>query len=222
MVHNPEKLEQATYYRKQGFSYTEIAALCDVSKSTVSNWFKGQAFSKKITAANASKAAHANKARISLLNKARQREREKRYKDIERSALVEYRHYKQDPLFTAGLMAYVAAGDVRSDARVRVTSSHSTVHKVFLAFLRKYTDVPKSDVKFWLLRYSSMSERQCVDYWSKQLKLKAENYYKHQVVPGKSQFDTLQYGVGNTIIGSIALKKKLLCWIDLLAKEWVK
>ncbi len=222
MVHIPENLELATYYRKQGFSYSEIAKLCGVSKSTISNWFKGKAFSKKITAANTLKAAKDNRARISLLNKAKNTEREKRYKEVERSAVVEYRHYKKDPLFAAGLMAYAAAGDVTHRGRIRLASSRIEVHKVFLAFLIKYTDTTRSKIKFWLVLYPDMSEGKCVAEWSKQLKLKPENFYKHQVIPGKSQRDTLQYGVGNTIIGSTILKLKLMHWIALATKDLSK
>ncbi len=222
MVHNPEKLELATLYRKQGFSYTEIAKLCDVSKSTVSNWFKGKAFSKKIAKANAEKAAKANKARISLLNKAKQTERQKRYKEVERSAAVEYRNYKNSPQFMAGLMLYSALGDTTDPVRLRLSSARGDLHKVFHLFMQHYMGVEKRELRFWLLLPSSQSEKALVTEWSRVLKLQQQNFYKNHVVPQRSTRQTLQSGVGNTIIGSTVLKKKLMKWIELAEKDLQK
>lgn len=222
MVHNPEKLETATYYRKQGFSYSEIATLCEVSKSTVSNWFKDKAFSKKVAATNATKAAKANKARIALLNKAKQKEREKRYQEAERSAVVEYRHYKKDPLFAAGVILYKSKGDLSDSSQLRLSTSDTTSHKIFITFLTRYTDVSRKDIKFWLLLTPSCKEKECVAVWSKALKLTPGNFYKNQTLSGAAPTKALHYGVGNTIIGNTLLKKKLILWVELLSKELSK
>jgi len=222
MVHNPEKLEMATYYRKQGFSYAEIAKLCEVSKSTVSNWFKDKAFSKKITAANAAKAAKDNKARISLLNKAKQTARDKQYLVARKSAEVEFKHYKKDPLFAAGVMLYLSAGDTTDTQRIRLASAKTALHKVFHHFLQRYLGVEKSQIKFWLLLHQEHDEQACVAAWSKALKLPAEHFYKTQVIKGAPPQRTLHSGVGNTIIGSTVLKLKLNRWIELMTKELAK
>lgn len=209
----------ATLYRKQGFSYSEIAALCDVSKSTVSNWFKDKAFSKKITTANAEKAAKANKARIALLNKAKQNERQKHYKEAERSAVVEWRNYKSNPLFIAGLMLYASSGDTSDEQRIRFSDGRIEQHKIFQRFLIRFLGVEKRDIRFWLLLYPDQNATDCVAAWSKALKFTPDNFYKNQTIKGRSTKSALQFGVGNTIIGNTLLKKKLSRWIELLLKE---
>ena len=86
----------------------------------------------------------------------------------------------------------------------------------------RYLGVEKSQIKFWLLLYPGLSEKECVAAWSKTLKLKPDNFYKNQVIQGRSKKRTLQFGVGNTIIGSTVLKVKLNRWIELMMKDLAK
>jgi hypothetical protein len=58
--------------------------------------------------------------------------------------------------------------------------------------------------------------------WSRELALPYAQFYKNQVIPGKSKKRTLRFGVGNTIIGSTVLKYKLNRWIELVTKELAK
>src|SRR5688572_10565663 len=108
MVRDAKKLELATHYRKRGYSYTEISQLCGVSKSTVSAWLAKKAFSKSVKLDNQIKAGKANAKRLDLLNKAKTKERSKRYTEALKGADTEYRHYRTNPLFIAGLMLYLA------------------------------------------------------------------------------------------------------------------
>ena len=57
-------------------------------------------------------------------------------------------------------------------------------------------------------------------YWSKKTGISVAQFYKSQVIEGRSKKRTLHFGVGNTIIGSTLLKKKLDLWISLALKEW--
>jgi len=219
MVHNPEKLELATYYRKRGFSYSEIAKLCGVSKSTVSNWFATKKFSQVVKADNTRKAAQANKSRLSLINKTKQTERAARYKEAVRSAETEFKHYNKDPLFIAGLMLYAGEGDNKDRAKIRIANAEADVHRIFISFLTTYMGVEKERIRFWLLLYPDLKEADCKRVWSRKLRLTPEHFYKSQVIQGKSKKRTLQYGVGNTIIVSTVLKHKLNRWIELALKK---
>ena len=81
MVQKSEKLDLAIQFRKRGFSYSEIARICGVSKATISNWLARKAFSKKVRNDNVAKAARDNAKRMTLVNKARQADRENRSRD---------------------------------------------------------------------------------------------------------------------------------------------
>jgi predicted transcriptional regulator len=222
MVRNTEKYEQAISLRKRGFTLVEIAKYCDISKSTASVWLKGKAFSAEVTKQNLKRAGVENVKRLKLMNKTRQSEREKKYLEAIKAAETEYRHYKKDPLFIAGLMLYVGEGDNTHRRLIRVANARIDVHKIFLHFAIAYLGVPKNKVRFWILLYPDLNEEKCMRKWSRELALPYAQFYKNQVIPGKSKKRTLRFGVGNTIIGSTVLKYKLNRWIELVTKELAK
>lgn len=146
MVRDEKKYQKARDFRKQGFSYSEIAKIVGVSKATISNWFGKQAFSKQVRKDNEIRTRRDNVKRISLLNKAKKSERETKYKEAVRSAEVEYKHYKSSPLFTAGIIIYKSLGDLVHPTRIRVPTSRKDTHKIFIKFLKEFLGVDKSKI----------------------------------------------------------------------------
>lgn len=219
MIRLEEKYEEAVQFRKRGFTYSEIARIVGVSKSTVSLWLARKPFSKKVRAENTARAARENVKRIGLVNKARAAERKTRYTEALRSAETEYRHYKKDPLFIAGLMAYTGNGDMDHTSRMRLSTSDIFMHRLFIQFAQVYLGVEKPQIHFWLLLYANLNEKKCMSVWSKKIKLSVAQFHKTQFVAQRSKAGALQHGTGNTIIGSTVLKKKLVRWIQLLQEE---
>ncbi len=222
MVRNQERYEQAINLRKRGFTLQEIAKYCDISKSTASEWLKNKAFSADITKKNVKRAGAENAKRLQLINKARTAERANRYKEVLRSADVEFKHYQDNPLFIAGIMLYIGVGDNRQKRLVRMAGARMEVHQVFIRFAVEFLGVEKKDIHFWILLYPDHSEEACMKKWQKATGLPYAQFYKNQVILGKSNNQTLQYGIGNTIIGSTALKLKLNRWIELTMKKLTK
>lgn len=146
MIRDEEKYEKARVFRQRGFSYSEIAKIVGVSKSTVSGWFSKQSFSKKVRMDNELKARRDNVKRIALVNKARDKERTKHYQSAQRTALTEFRHFKSTPLFSLGLGAYITAGDVAHPSQIRIPSQRSEVHKLFKRFLIEFLGIEKQKI----------------------------------------------------------------------------
>jgi transcriptional regulator with XRE-family HTH domain len=214
-----EAYEQAVSFRKRGFTYTEIAKICGVSRGTISAWLAKEPFSQSVAALNIAKAAKDNVARIKLVNKARNAERATQHGAILRLAETEYKHYSKSPLFIAGLMLYLADGDRKDSGLIRVSNNNPDIHQIFIRFAAEYLGVEKSSVHFWLLLSPTHDEVKCMKHWIKKTSLSASQFYKNQVVDSRSNKSPLHFGVGNTIIGSILLKKKLILWIELASKE---
>jgi transcriptional regulator with XRE-family HTH domain len=219
MVRNIEKYEQAIALRKRGFTLEEIAKYCVISKSTASKWLKNKAFSTHVTRQNKKRAGTENAKRLRLINKARVAERAKRYQEILKSADIEYRHYQNNPLFVAGVMVYLAEGDKKNQRIIRVANVRMDIHIIFIRFAIEYLGVEKSKIHFWLLLYPDHDEEKCMKKWHKTIELPYAQFYKNQVIQGKSSKSTLHYGAGNTIIGNTALKLKLNRWIELTVKQ---
>lgn len=221
MIRDEEKYQIARDFRKRGFSYTEIVKITGVSRSTLSNWFAKQSFSKKVREDNEFKARRENVKRIGLVNKTRDAERARRYKEALKVADTEFKHYKQLAGFMGGLMLYMGAGDVSDSRTVRLADSRPEVHRIFIKFATEFLGVDKSQINFWLALPEGVSDAKLVAHWAKVLRLPHVQFHKSQrLSPTKSQ--TLPKTVGNTIIGDVLLKKKLQRWIELSTKELTK
>ena len=219
MVRNEEKYEQALSFRTRGFTLEEIARICEVSKSTASKWLKNNAISLNVTKQNKRRAGQENAKRLQLMSKARNKERVRKYHEVERGAEVEFKHYKTKPMFIAGLMTYLAIGDMSDERVIRVASARMSAHKAFLSFALEYLGVSKHKVKFWLLLYPEHNEEVCMRKWHKANALPYAQWHKNQIIGKSTIRKTLHHGVGNTIIGSTVLKRKLVRWTELLQKE---
>lgn len=219
MVRNEDKYQQALQFRTRGFTLEEIAKICAVSKGTVSKWLKNNAISAGVTKQNKKRAGQENAKRLSLMSKTRERERAIRYQEIERSAEVEFKHYKKDSRFIAGLAIYAAIGSLSQDSTIRLTSSRLSSHQAFIAFVIEYLGAPKAKLKLWLMLYPSHTEEVCMRKWHKATGLPYSQFHRSQIVKNESKKQPLHHGVGNTIIGSTVLKRKLVRWGELLQKE---
>ncbi|MCA9362524.1 hypothetical protein KC906_04050 [Candidatus Kaiserbacteria bacterium] len=219
MVRNQEKYEQALGLRKRGFTLEEIAKYCEISKSTASKWLQNKAFSAHVTRQNKKRAGTENAKRLQLVNKARGGERIARYREAARSAEVEYKHYKKDALFTAGLTLYLCLGDLVNERTIRISSAQMEVHRMFIRFALEYLGVEKKQFRIWLQLYGGHSEAVCMKKWQRLTSLPYVQFYKSQFVNGSANKKPLHYGVGNTIIGSTVLKRKLRRWIELSTEE---
>jgi transposase len=217
-----EAYEQAVSFRKRGFTYSEIAKICDVSKGTVSNWLKDQSFSKQVAKDNTKRAVDANKKRLVSINKARNTERKAQYAEIGRLAKVEYKNYRTSPLFIAGLMLYSSEGDMHNERLIRLTNSRTDLHHIFIRFLTTYLGVAKPSIRLWLLLYPDLNGIACMKHWCKKTSLSPAQFYKNQIIEGRGAKRTLHFGIGNTVISNILLKKKLSCWLELFNKDIVK
>lgn len=220
MIRLQDKYEQAVQLRKRGFTYSEIAKIVDVSVSTVSIWLAKQRFSQQVKKDNTVRAAKENSKRMKLLNKARTNQYTRLYFETERNAALEYRHFKNAPLFVAGIMLYTGEGDHSTNRLIRIASARKDVHRIFIKFAIEYLGIERSKIRFWLLLYPNLNETTCIRAWKELLGLTSANFYKNQVIQGKSKKRTLQHGVGNTIIGSAVLKRKLMKWVELASKEF--
>ncbi len=222
MVRNQEKYEQAIGLRKRGFTLQEIAKYCDISKSTASEWLKDKSFSAVVTSQNVRRAGAENAKRLKLINNARRGERRTQYIEIDRAAETEYKHYKKDTLFIAGLTLYMALGNQKDKGVIRLSTTRMNAHGIFILFVQEYLGVPKNRIRFWLLLPSDLKEEMMMKKWQRATKLPFAQFHKNQIILGKPTKKTLHNGTGNTIIGSTALKHKLDRWIELSVKNLSK
>jgi predicted transcriptional regulator len=211
--------EQAVSFRKRGFTYSEIAKICNVSKATVSNWLRHEDFSQVVSIANKKRAITDNKKRLALINKARVTERQVSYAAAKRVAATEFKHYRHSPLFIAGITAYMTSGDLNTPHQIRVSSANVVTQQIIIAFVKEFLGVDRSDIHVWLSLSSLHDEVICMKWWIRKTGVLASSFYKNQIISTIHRGEPLHFGVLNTIIGSTLLKTKLTVWVSLFKKE---
>lgn len=219
MIRKQAQFTQAMELRKRGFTYEEIGKIVGVAKSTISLWFSRETWSESIRENNKIRSAKENSKRIALLNTARKNQHAKLYAEAERSARVEYGHYKANTLFIAGLMIYHSCGALTQERNIRCSTTKAVSHRIFIRFAMEFLGVSREKVHFWLLAPRELESDLLPKEWSKKIGLPVAQFYKTQVIKVEHVKKPLHDGVGNTIIGSILLKKKLMIWIELALKD---
>ncbi len=207
--------EKVFELRKQGKTYREIQQLVIISRATLTAWFKNEEWSNHVKKSNTQKHIVASLERLKLLHEGRRIMLEKKYKQVEEDAIREFELYKNEPLFMAGLMIYAGEGDKSNRFRVKLANSEFYLHLIFISFLEKFLKIERKNIKVWLLLYPDHDIEKLVEIWSQKLNISKSNFHKSQVIIGKEKIRKLQYGVGNSIISSTSLKKKMLKWLEL-------
>ena len=205
---------KAVLLRKQGRSYNEICDELGMSKSTLSNWFKGMDFSEDIRKNLVEESKRTSADRLKILNKVRGDSLRVTYEIAEAEALKEMEKYKYDPLFIAGVSLYWGEGDKLSRNQVRLTNTDPKMIEIFLMFLTSVCEVPQEKIKLALFIYHNLDEATCKAYWGSITGLTV--FHKTQVLPSRHKTKRLPYGVCTVVVSNTCLKKKMNLWIDRL------
>lgn len=201
--------------RKQGKSYREIQKELGISRSTLCDWFKNEEWSKHIKYKNNTNNIILTKDRLLKLNQARMVKLNALYERAEKEATEEFKLFKHEPLFMAGLMVYAGEGDKVTRHNIRISNCEFYIHKFFIDFSEKYLDFKRENIKCGLIIYPDNNAENCLSKWSTELGIPIQNFHKVQVIQGKEKTKRLQFGIGMVIISSTFLKKKLLKWLEL-------
>lgn len=215
---NPKKL-QAILLRKEKKSYNEIARELNVSKSTVSYWFRGIDWSRDIQEQLAERMKSISRVRLNHLNDLKRKKWKKVYEDAEIEAIREFETLKDTTLFSAGISLYWGEGDKDfSNGKVRVSNIDCHLLSVFRIFLQETCRVEKEKIKAYLLLYPDLDENTCLEYWEKNVGIAKENFFKSTFIQGKHKTRRLGHGVCSLQVSDKRLKKKVLTWIEMFSK----
>lgn len=211
--------EIAFKLRKSGKSFNEIKTELGIPKSTLSDWFLDQNWSNEIAINLRNKANIGHIIRIKELNKIRGKNLYKLYEEAKKEAIEDYQKLKYHPLFIAGLMIYWGEGNKASANRCGIANTEPAMIKVFMNFIFNICRISRQKTKAWILLYPDLNEKDCKNYWIHNTGLKYDDFTKSIVIKGKHKTKRLNYGVCNFGANSAYLKRKILVWIDLLAKD---
>lgn len=205
--------------RKEGRTYREIERDTGVSRATLSSWFRNETWSKHLSDEHMSRNRGASKDRMERMNIVRRLKLQYEYALMEAEAQKEYETYKHEPLFWAGLMVYLGAGDKGSASQMRVSASDSYPHTIFAQFAKRYLGLPQEQLRYSLALYADTDLGGQVREWASKLGVPVEHIYAPHVIEAKEGAKRLRYGTCISIISNTARKKKLLKWLTLAQSE---
>ena len=214
--------ENAIVLRKSGKSYEEIKDELGVPKSTLSDWFRGQRWSNDLSARLFEKAKDGHTVRLQELNRTRGENLKKLYEQAEKESVEEFNLLKYHPLFIAGLMIYWGEGNKMSKSRCSIANTEPAMIKLFLQFLRNICGFSNTRIKAWVLIYPDIDEKLCRSFWAGKTGLPLGNFTKSILIKGKHRTNRLSFGVCSVGVSSAYLKRKILKWIEMLAKDLVQ
>jgi hypothetical protein len=211
--------DQAIILRKAGHSYNEISSVLKVPKSTLSEWFQGQDWSKKIKDKLKERNLEESRTRMVALDKVRGEQLKAAYEQARTEARNELEFLKYHPLFLSGLMIFWGEGSKTIRSQVRVTNVDPEMLKIFLKFLTDICKIPLSNVHASLLLYPELSALISKDYWAGAVGLPLANFRSTTVIQGRHKTNRLRYGVCTIYVSSTYFRVKMLEWLTYLPKE---
>ncbi len=212
--------EKAILLRNQKRSYNEIKRELGIPKSTLSSWFKTDTQSIKVKNELIKKAQINVTEKLRKMALANKKKWELIHLNYRRQARKEFPSLADNPFFGPGLVIYWGEGDKRlSNSIVRISNTDHRILKIFASFLKFSCKVSPDKIRVWLLLYPDLVESKCKEYWSKELKIPAEQFTKAHFITGKEKQRKIRYGVCSIQVYSRELKEKIIEWIDLYSKK---
>lgn len=204
--------------RWQSKSYNEISKILGVPKSTLSGWFKNDPKSQQLKLRLGSKSNPVMAKRIEKFVKINREKWDKLRRETRLQAIKEFPKLVKNSLFIAGLMLYWGEGDSNPKNPVRLTNTNPKMIRLYTKFLIEIIKIPKEKIRVALILYPDLSEKQCLNFWSKINNLPKSQFLKTQFIRGRHPTRRLLNGICMIILNSRHLKEKFLIWIDLLSK----
>ncbi len=216
-----ELKERAVELRKQGLTYTEIAAVIPMSKATLSDWLHNVplplSYYEKVERLRTSAREKGAKARKD--------ERKERTASIIARAKNEVEALKNNPLWLVGLSLYWAEGSKEKQwgRGVPVTFTNMDVDTVciFRAWCKKFLETQEEDFSYSVYIHDTQraNTETYIAWWASALDISTENidaYYKHSKINHTRKNDSEGYrGVFRlTVKRSVDSNRRISGWIS--------
>jgi len=212
---------RALFLRKKGKSYQEIAGILKISKSTVSVWLKDLNWSQSIKQRLIKKSKIDSRERMIRLSIVQKEKLAEYYIKAEKEAKKEFVKLKNDKLFITAISLYWGEGDkIFKNGIVRISNIDEKVLKVFNDFLQQICLVDIKKIRAGILLYPDLDPKKCLRFWSKEIKITEDRFFKSTVIQGRHRTKRLGNGVCIVSVHDKYLKKKILTWLELFRKEF--
>ena len=213
---------KAISLRKEGYSYSDIQKITNVSKSTLSEWLRKLEYKpNEIVRSRLIKARYfSSLAKTKIKNESIARAKLEARKEIGK--------YSDRELLFVGLGVYMGEGAKTRDS-VRVMNSDPKIIKLMIIWFKKVFGMKDDNICLRIHLYPDVVEAEAKEYWSKQTGLAKSRFLKTQVDlrenkslkgKGKLPYGTVQLSIrasGNKDYG-VFLSRKIMALMAQILK----
>ncbi len=206
--------------REAGYSYSHIASVVGVSKSTLSSWLAGVPYTPnaetvaKIGAALAASGAAQARRKLCSLNEAHE------------EAANDLGEISKRELFMLGLGLYMGEG-TKSTRNIRFSNANPSIVKLIIRWFHEVLGVPVSHLRIRLHLYPDSNEGECIHFWSRFTGIPPLQFFKSAIdVRRDKKWEKarkLPFGTAHLSINSLGdrrfgvfLARKIVAWSDLV------
>lgn len=174
--------EQAIKLRlEQKLGYASIAKILPVAKSTLGSWLKNYPLDEERILELRRRNLKNNEAKIEKYIYSMRKKRERKFKKCYDQYRFKFIRVSKESEFIAGLMLYLAEGNKKDDYRIVLANTDSKVIKFHMKWASEFFNIPKKSFKIQLHLYPNMDINKEVGFWKKELHIKDNQFYKHQI-----------------------------------------
>lgn len=172
------KKTKARQLRRQGKSFSEIMdEVGHIPKGTLSGWLKDIRLTKE-------QQQRINRKKSKGSDRGRQKgawtnhlKRQKRIATIQKRAEREFQLFREDRIFLAGLMLYIAEGSKKHE-RFHFSNSDPYLVKFFIDWVIRFGKIERKDLKLRLYIHRVYADENCESFWSEFLSMPRSQFLK--------------------------------------------
>jgi len=219
--------QKAFELRLAGKSYNEIAKTLDVSKGSLSLWFKDLKLSRVAQKRLEGKMRFAREHGLFENNRRRTQAIKIENKKIRQITANEIKPLLKYELLLVGAALYWAEGYNRDTKgkghEICFSNSDPDMVKLFLRFLREIIYVPEDKLRVNIHIYSNIDEKSAINFWSQVTNIPKERFHITQQISraskGKRPKNSLPYGTLKLDAHSRQKFQQIKGWIDGLIRQ---
>jgi len=216
-MYMPSTKQDAIALRHTGKSYTQISNELGIPKSTLSDWFKGQDFSKSIKSANISANTLKQAENIRSFNLARHAAYRQKLEREKIQHAQEVLAPEGESLFFLFMGIFWGEGGKKERFRLGISNTDPSLVLACMDFLKRKFSLTNDQFRGDVRVHINLNPSEAMLYWSKVTKIPLYRLRSQVVVSsaskGKKPINTLPYGTFNLIVSNAALNRKVQGWL---------
>jgi transcriptional regulator with XRE-family HTH domain len=217
---------KAVKLRSMGKSYREIAKILNVSKSSLSSWFKNLTLSPNAQKILEKKGKVAKKQLLEF-NFRRTQNINIENNTIRKKSLKEINRLSSHDLKLIGTALYWSEGYQfeiqKRTPEICFVNSNAHIIALFLRFLREIIKADTNKFRVTIHLYPTTDEKTAIKFWSQITRIESRRFHIVRQVSkssqGKRPFNLLPYGTLRLISSGRKNCFRIQGWIDALAKQ---